>query len=359
LTKNSKNVRSGGLTFSAQKWRQVNIMYTEEILHQKPAVIKIFTGLPAAVFWQLVAQVEAKIAAYNRHRHQRPGRQRAVGGGRHFDLPLAIRVALVLTYLRHHMPQQVVAAMYHEATQSDVSRQLRLMLPLLAEVLPCPEVWDKLDADHPLSEDDLLELVQLSDGQVIIDATEQQIYRPEGHNDLRKPFYSGKKKQFTLKTQVVIDGQHHIVAITITLPGATSDKKLADQTRTVERLPDDCHAQADKGYQGLTKQVAVTPVENQEAGQTDQLPRLTLQTPFKKPPKGELTPEQKAFNQVLGAIRVRVEHCIGWVKNWDILSSRFRCDHAIYTLVMQVVCGLVNLQTERWQTAKALSALAT
>ena len=334
-------------------------MYSEEILRQKPAIVKVFTGLPAAVFWDLVAQVEAEITAYDRKRYQRPGRQRAVGGGRRFDLPVAIRVALVLTYMRHHMPQQVVAAMYQAATQSDVSRQLRLLSPLLVEVLPCPEVWDQLDADHPLSEADLLEVAHLSDGMVIIDATEQQIYRPEGHNDRRKPYYSGKKKQFTLKTQIVVDGQHHIVAITISVPGATHDKNLADQTKTVERLPDDCHAQADKGYQGLAKQVPSAPVENDDTGHSDPRPRLTLETPFKKPPKGELTPDQKAFNQALGATRVRVEHCIGWVKNWDILSTRFRCDHAIYTLVIQVVSGLVNLQTERWQTAKSLSALAS
>jgi len=307
-------------------------MYTEEILRQKPAIIKIFTGLPAAVFWQLVAQIEAEITAYDRKRYQRPGRQRAVGGGRRCDLPVAIRVALVLTYMRHHMPQQVVAAIYQDATQSDVSRQLRRLLPLLAEVLPCPEVWEQMDADHPLSEEELLEVAHLSEGLVIIDATEQQIYRPEGHNDLRKPYYSGKKKQFTLKTQVVVDGQHHIVAITITVPGATHDKSLADQTRTVERLPDGCHAQADKGYQGLAKQVSATSIEDDETDHTEPRPRLTLDTPFKKPPKGELTPEQKVFNQALGSTRVRVEHCIGWVKNWDILSNRFRCDHSLYSL---------------------------
>jgi hypothetical protein len=67
---------------------------------------------------------------------------------------------------------------------------------------------------------------------------------------------------------------------------------------------------------------------------------------------GELTEEQEAFNTLLGRIRVRVEHCIGWVKNWAIVATRFRCAHSIYTLVLQVVCGLVNLQTERWQAAK-------
>jgi hypothetical protein len=66
-----------------------------------------------------------------------------------------------------------------------------------------------------------------------------------------------------------------------------------------------------------------------------------------------LTDEQKAFNRQLATIRVRVEHCIGWAKNWAIIATRFRCAHSIYTLVMQVVCGLVNRQTQRWQAAQA------
>ena len=83
------------------------------------------------------------------------------------------------------------------------------------------------------------------------------------------------------------------------------------------------------------------------------MPRLTLETPYKKPKGGELTDEQIEFNRLLNAVRVRIEHCIGWVKNWKIISTRFRCAHSIYTAVMQVVCGLVNWQTQRWQNAKA------
>ena len=135
------------------------------------------------------------------------------------------------------------------------------------------------------------------------------------------------------------------------MPGAKNDKKLSDETKTVERLPDDCQAKADKGYQGLAQQVALVTVID-ETGQTRQLPRLTLETPFKKPKGGALSAEQVAFNQKLNSIRVRIEHCIGLVKNWYIISTRFRCAHQIYTLVMQVVCGLVNCQTQRWQAAQ-------
>ncbi len=158
---------------------------------------------------------------------------------------------------------------------------------------------------------------------------------------------------FTLKTQFVTDGEHHINAISVAVSGAKSDKKLSDETKTVERLPDGCHGKADKGYQGLAQQVSLVTLRNPETGQQQPIPRLTLETPVKKPRGGQLTEAQDEANRLLNAIRVRIEHCIGWVKNWKIISTRFRCAHSIYTTVMQVVCGLVNWQTQRWQNAKA------
>lgn len=154
-----------------------------------------------------------------------------------------------MTYLRLHIAQEAVAALYADATQSDVSRQLRSLLPVLALVLPSPAVWEQIESTQPLSEAELLAFVQLSDGRVIIDATAQTIARAEV-NETRAVYYSGKKKQFTLKTQMVSDGNHRIVAISVAFPGSVSDKKLCDALATVERLPDDCHAAADKGYQG-------------------------------------------------------------------------------------------------------------
>lgn len=331
-------------------------MFTEKDLQEKPVLIKVFTGLPEQVFWQLMADLQAKLPAYERERLARPDRRRAVGGGRNFDLPLTVRVALVLTYLRLHIPQQAVACIYQDATQPDVSRELRRLLPLMRQVLPCAEVWQLIEEEHVLTEVEVLEMEQLLDGRVLVDATEQQVYRPGESNEERKKYYSGKKKQFTLKTQFVADGEHHILVISISVPGATNDKKLSDEVKTVDRLPDGCEASADKGYQGLAKQVSLVTVRNIETGEEEQLPRLTVKTPFKKPRGGELTEEQKAFNKLLGSIRVRVEHCIGWVKNWAIVATRFRCAHSIYTLVMQVICGFVNLQTERWQSAKAQAA---
>ena len=322
-------------------------MLTEGQLYKNPSYIKIFMGIPAEVFWDLMKKAEENIEYVDQERLERENRKRAVGGGRKCDLSLVIRVGIVLSYLRLNIAQEAIAALYG-ATQSDVSRQLRQILPLLKVILPTPELWLQIEEGTPLNEEELLELKQLSDDVVLVDATEQRVNRPET-NDQRQTYYSGKKKQFTIKTQIVTDGEHHIVAITISIPGATSDKKLADMVASVDRLPDDCQGKADKGYQGLHKQIATKSVLNEETGDIEEVPRLTFETPHKKPKGGELSEEQLQFNQELGSVRVRVEHCIGWAKNWAILANRFRCSLDIYNSILQVVCGLVNLQTYRWQ----------
>jgi hypothetical protein len=327
---------------------------TEQMLRENPELVQAFTGLSEPAFWALVQAVEAQLPAYEDERHTRPDRHRAVGGGRDFDQPLVLRVAQVLTYLRLHLLQQGVALLYG-GTQTDVSRDLRRLLPLIARCLPCPVVWEVTEESQPLTTAEVLTLAELADQRALIDATEQVVYRSQDHDE-RKRYYSGKKKAFTLKTQMVTDGEHHIEAISVAVPGATHDKKLCDQLKTVERLPEGCEADADKGYQGLAEQVTLVTIRNAETGEEQRVPRVMVKTPFKKPKGQELTDEQQTFNHQLGAIRVRVEHCLGWVKNWKIIATRFRCAHSIYTRIMQVVCGLVNGQTQRWQAAKAAAA---
>lgn len=323
-------------------------MFSEESLRQYPEVVKAFTGIPSERFWEMLKAMEEQAEAYERERHERAERKRAIGGGRHYDQPLVVRVAMVLTYLRLHVPQVVVAVLYG-CHQSDVSRELRRTLPLISRVSPVPEVW-QLSETSDEEVVDVLPLEELSDGRVLVDATEQRVSRATDPTR-RDAHYSGKRKLFTLKTQLVTDGQHHIRAITVAVAGRVHDKTLADDTDTVQRLPDDCEASFDKAYQGLAEQVDL--VTN---SQGSAVPCFTLKIPIKKPKGRALSTQQNAFNHALSAIRVRIEHCIGWLKNWAILANRFRCAHAIYTPIFQLVCGLVNAQTQRWQARQSYCA---
>jgi hypothetical protein len=329
-------------------------MFTELILHEHPTIIKGFMGISAEVFWMIVEVVTLHLPDIDRQRLERSDRKRQSGAGRECDQPVAIRVAAVLTYMRLHVPQIAVALMYG-LTQTDISRDLRRLMPAIQAALPCPQVWELLESGQEIAETKKLAFEELANGRVLADATEQRVSRPTD-SETRKECYSGKKKQFTIKTQFVVDGEHHIKAISESVPGAEHDKALSDEIRTVEHLPDGCELDADKGYQGLDKQVSQVTMVNPETGEQQSVARLIVQTPYKKPRGGELTEEQKAFNAVLNAIRVRIEHCTGWAKNWAILANRFRCAHSIYTSIMRTICGLVNLQTQHWQAAKAANS---
>jgi hypothetical protein len=269
---------------------------------------------------------------------------------------------MLLFYLRTHIPQTLVALLCG-GTQSDVSRDLRRLLPLLREVLPTPAIWDLVEEPATAPADALPAAEtqespareRISQTHVLVDATEQEVARPKD-STTRKQYYSGKQKEFTLKTQVVTDADHHIVAISTAVPGTMHDKTLCDSLHTLERLPDGAEVKLDKGYQGVAAQVELVTVRDATTGQEQQVARLHVQTPSKKPRGGECTDEQNAWNRTLNTVRVRAEHCIGWMKNWAILATQFRCRHAIYTSVMHAVCGLVNLQTQRWQEAKQAEA---
>src|SRR5438045_1449379 len=105
-------------------------MLTEQSLRDHPALVKAFTGVPADQFWELLQFMTTQLPAYTHQRAARADRHRAVGAGRPPALALPVRTALVLTYLRLHIPQATVAILFAGATQSDVSRDLRRLLPL-------------------------------------------------------------------------------------------------------------------------------------------------------------------------------------------------------------------------------------
>ena len=168
-------------------------MFTEKELRKNPALIKAFTGMPADLFWEMIKKMEGQLPEYERQRHERAERERAIGGGRHYDQSMVKRVAGVLTYLRLHATQEAVALMYG-TTQSDISRDLRRLLPLIRQVLPSPEVWQEIEDAKQLTAKDVVHLEQLSDRKLIVDATEQVVYRAS-ENDVRKQYYSGKKKR--------------------------------------------------------------------------------------------------------------------------------------------------------------------
>ncbi len=72
-----------------------------------------------------------------------------------------------------------------------------------------------------------------------------------------------------------------------------------------------------------------------------------LYIPHKKPKKAELTEEQKAENKAGSRERIIVEHSIGGLKRYRILSERLRGhDFELYDDILNVCAGLWNFYLE-------------
>lgn len=69
-----------------------------------------------------------------------------------------------------------------------------------------------------------------------------------------------------------------------------------------------------------------------------------IRTPTKKPPKGQLTKEQKEANKCLSQERIYVEHMIRILKIFRVAQERFRIHKKRYESVILTVCGLVRLR---------------
>lgn len=83
---------------------------------------------------------------------------------------------------------------------------------------------------------------------------------------------------------------------------------------------------ADKGYQGINRYDA------------------NSLTPYKKPSKSQLSPEQKQFNRQHARLRIRVEHLIRFLKIFRILSSRYRNRTKRFGLRVNLLAGIYNYE---------------
>lgn len=113
-----------------------------------------------------------------------------------------------------------------------------------------------------------------------------------------------------------------LVDVVIGEKGARSDSKLFEQTQS--QLLQELSFIGDKAYIG----------------------RCNTTVPHKKPPKGQLTQQQKDFNRSLSQQRVYVEHVIRVVKILRIAKEEFRMRTHQYEEVISRVYGLVHLRVQ-------------
>ena len=156
------------------------------------------------------------------------------------------------------------------------------------------------------------------------DGTERPIQRPKDV-EAQKAYYSGKKKQHTVKNNLLITADSKVVLLTPSYEGRIHDKRIAD--RTDYFLPYGSYLYQDSGFQGFSV-----------AG-------VNIIQPTKKPKGRDLTVEERAKNREISSIRIRVEHAIRGIKRYRIVKDKLRNYKKGFTdLVMETCCGLHNFR---------------
>jgi hypothetical protein len=275
-------------------------------IKKRETLFRSLTGLPLEKFTGLLKQIEPLYEHAERKRLYKAQRERKQGGGRQKQLDLANQLLMLLMYYRLYVSQEFLGLIFN-LHNCNVSRQTKYLEPLLAKVFKIPTRKIELEEEN-LTEEELL--------NIFIDATEQQIRRPKTR---QKKYYSGKKKKHTIKNQLVVTEKGKIISVSRSNPGSKHDKKLYDETKLI--YDKKAKPISDLGYYGATG--------------------ITM--PIKKPKQKELTIEDKRFNRKLSKQRIIVEHTIGKMKVFQILSQRYRNDLSKHSLVFKNVAGLHNL----------------
>ena len=224
--------------------------------------------------------------------------------GRNYKLDLSDMILMLLLYYRSYVTMIFVGYLFG-IDDSRVCRIIQKLEPMLASVMA-------LSKCKKLSKEEVEKL--------LIDATEQPIERPKRN---QRPYYSGKKKRHTLKTEIRTTLAGQIVHVSKSHPGSTHDFKVF---KAESCPPKESRLYVDSGYQGIAQ---IHP---------------NADFPYKAGKNQPLNAEQKAYNTALSRTRVKVENVFAQIKTFKILSDRYRNKRMRYGIKFNIIAGVVNLK---------------
>ncbi|CEG12115.1 transposase [groundwater metagenome] len=272
-------------------------------------------------------------------------RERQPGGGRKGNLiTVADKLFYILFYFKCYPTFDVIGLMF-DLDRSNACRNVHKLIPILNEILKEAMVLPKRQI-HTTEE--LFELFPVVH-DLFIDATERQIPRPKNKHK-QKENYSGKKKRHTKKNTIISDENREIRYLGPTVEGKKHDyRTFTDEFPTepppipppeTPPLPGDFRFWTDPAYIGIEKDfpwlnVIITSFHSEILNK--------FKMPMKKPKGRDLTQHEKHLNKLISGIRVKVEHAIGGVKRFGIVSNIFRNKtDGLDDKVMEISCGLWN-----------------
>ena len=305
-------------------------MLNYKTLTKRSSLFRSLTGVEVSEFDSIYSKVQNKYDEYESKRLSRENRKRKVGAGHPFKLHLQERLLMFLVYYRLYITSTLTGVLF-DLDQSNVLKDIHKLEPLIKEILPLPQrLHDKAKRLQTVEEIEAM----FPGFKAFTDATEQEIPRPKNKKK-RRTHYSGKKKRHTVKTQLSVNCRGLIIHKSRHVRGSMHDYAL--YKRSHPHLPDDVCLDLDLGYLGIK----------------DDYPNLNCVLPIKRknPGRGkrgmkgpQLSAEQKAFNKMLSAERVVVEHTNSRVKKFHVWADEFRNRLKHYNVMTDIVCGLVNFR---------------
>lgn len=231
---------------------------------------------------------------------------------------------IALVSLKENLSIDMLASIFNMDI-SNAHKNRQLAFDVLYKML---DKFKFLPETNQLNDKTILEFLSTAD-TLTIDATEQRINRP-ADNQIQICYYSGKKKCHTIKTLIIANNDKKILYINTNHPGSVHDYKILNYCFDPEKNPDcfaHAHIRVDLGFLGIEKDYQCKQVS----------------IPYKKPRKEDLTDKQKQENKEMASQRIIIEHCIGGIKRFRILSGVLRMkDFDLYGKVFAICAGLWN-----------------
>lgn len=264
-------------------------------ISKHPKIFLRLLGVTKKDFDYLAVKIEQEWQQKVINKYKRPGRN--------YKLSIQQMLMMLLLYYRTYSTQMQIGFMFG-IDDSRVCRIIKLLEPLVARIVA-------IKKNRTLSYEETAQL---------IDVTEQVIERPIKK---QKHYFSGKKRRHTLKTEVRITSDGRIINISKSYKGKSHDFKIHKEA---DPIPIGTRVYADSGYQGINKRTK------------------NARIPIKKSKKKPLSYWQKVYNKIVAKRRIKVENVIAEVKNFRILSHRYRNKRKGYNLKFNIIAGIINIK---------------
>ncbi|MBU4481291.1 transposase [Patescibacteria group bacterium] len=298
-------------------------------LKQSPKHFLAFTGLTVPEFDKLVKDNRQD---WQEQRIQRllknnPNRKRKIGGGRKFALESFEDQLLLTLILAKSYCSCLLLEYLFSIDASTVCRTTQVIMAFIKKdgkyIIPI-----NLRQGKKITTLEELRKVMPDIDEILADCTEQKIPRPQ-KKARRNKHHSGKKKAFTIKTQLATTRQGLIVNIGKPIPGRQHDYKLFKASNLPKIIPKNATVYMDSGYQGVQKD----------------FPDLNAVIPHKRTRNGNpLTRSQKIQNKKQRKIRVVIEHTLSQLKKFQILHQIYRNSLQNYEIAFGFVANIVNFR---------------